>query len=282
MIDGKPMNLRPLTISDILDYSFDMLIEKFFSFLALSLILQLPSLAVLYALVRLVQRAHARHNLPESAAALPLLLSVWVLFLLTKAFISYLTSETVQGKQVTAAGLTGPGLSRLLPVTGFAFIAIAAYTLLFSLPFSLLAYAATSHTGLNKTMLALGAVSAFSLSAVLSFIVRTSLVLPFVVIEQYSLVTALRKAVELTRPPRFDIMLVLILANAAVFIPASLLLFTAWWAVPFYLIIILPLVSIVETLLFYDRMIRREAYDLFIKARLMLKRPEILQGGEEI
>jgi len=281
------MNLHPLSLADILDYSLDMFFDRLSSYLAICLVVQLPSYAVLFSIIRLIQgmaglRTPGKELIPVLLPVIPLVLSLWVLIFLAKALVTLLSSDMILNRKHSYAESARFGIDRFGTIAGYAVLSLAVYALIFLIPFSLLAYATTSLTIFKNTMPVLTVVTALSLCAALYCLIRTSPVLPLIMIQNYTLFAALRKAGELTRSDSIRLAAGIILSNGIILLAASGLFFIAWWIVPFSLVVMMPLVSIVDTLCFYDVMIRREAYDLFIQAQLLLQKPEEMKSGVKL
>jgi hypothetical protein len=273
------MNLRPLSMADILDDMIDIFVKRLFFFLLISMIIQLPSFAILFSFIQLLTRAlHMEGSftriIPDLVLFIPLLMAFWLIFVFTKSLFTRVVSGEIEHKKMTFRELVSEGVARFNPVAGFALLSFIMYTSVSLLIFFMLAYASTSNTIMEKAVPALMLIILLCFMISFYFMIETSLTIPAIILEGCSLFKALRKSRELTHPSAVRHSIILTIVHLVIFVPALLMSVVSWWIVPFYLTVMLPAVSIAETIIFYDRMIRHGAYDLFVKGKELMKNYE--------
>jgi hypothetical protein len=272
MISGKCfMNLRPMSIADILDLSLELLFKKIWLFTGLSLFVQCPTFFVGYFLLKFIGFSMIQSRSLESMATgvfmiIPLILLISVIFSLSKGILIAMSSSLFVRRHLSLPAILEFAIGRIVSLSALAIILCLLFFIIYAGPAFFTIYAfLEGRTSLNPLLI----VIFLWLLALISstwLIVKLFFALPAVIIENRGAISALRRSWELSEHHWWKTWALWNLTRAVILI-SGLPLF---WYMPvvgiFYYFVIFPLATSSDTVLFYDILIRREAFDLFLWA----------------
>jgi hypothetical protein len=277
------MNLRPMSIADILDFSLELLFKRIWLFTAFSILIQCPAFIIGYYSLKFIGLSLVRCRSMETSAVVilmivPLLIFIAAAFLICKALLIAICSPLFISRPFSLSSCMEKMAGRLASIIALSGSICLVSFLAYGCPliFSIYAYLRGRLFGDSFLLVTLSWIVP---SLALTWLnMKLFFALPAVIIEQKGVREALQRSWELSDNVWWKTWGLWALTRSVIFVSGLPLL----WYVPvvgiFYYLTIFPLASSCDTVLYYDILIRREAIDLFLWAEENQEAGHSLQG----
>ena len=278
------MELRPLTVGDVLDCSMEITWRKALFILGLSVVIQCPLYFVIDLFLKCI--VTCVHSLGTSDAAtmgtlamLPLFLVLVLFYYFTKGAVSIVTGAEVMCRPAGFFSVIGQALGKFGRLSGAGVITTLFSLILVIIPVSLSISAYVEGKYIVQSLSFIFILSCFSSILWMLLMVRLCLAVPAVVIEGRGVVDALKRSWSLSGRYWWKCWVVWFLFNGMISLGGLCLLVYIGSKALVYFMIMLPLATVAESVLLFDIKVREEAYDLEFQTYLRRKELEDSKDG---
>lgn len=263
------MTLSPFSLADILDYIAEVLWKKILVFIPISIFLLGPYCIVIIYIVKLISEYIKSKVTTEAIFTgiillIPLLLVFFIFFSITKGVFIKIHNHMLSDKEINSIVALREVLKSFKALCGMSLILTVFNAFLMLGPLIFITNLYIKGKNITEFILSIivfvfiltGMIGIFSIK---SFIWTTS-----IIIEQSGAIKALKRSWELTDHQFAKIAVIWMIVNGLIIATGAFISAYNLLSGIILSVILLPLSSIAETMVFYDLLIRKEAYDLLI------------------